>query len=173
MNTIVITVDGQPVHEISVVSDDVNAADNLADKAAQVIKKGAKVRKGDKVGKVTSTLMAKPGHALVEWGDGMTHERKDELAPAHPGPLSPAEWLEKQSIEVDESQYFSSPKEWLSIEDLLGRYAAHVAKYTARNVRHEAASLTRQYAGQPDRMHNAIMNIRFQDIYPEAKNKTP
>ena len=93
MNTIVITVDGQPVHEISVVSDDVNAADNLADKAAQVIKKGAKVRKGDKVGKVTSTLMAKPGHALVEWGDGMTHERKDELAPAHPGPLSPAEWL--------------------------------------------------------------------------------
>lgn len=46
------------------------------------------------------------------------------------GPLSPAEWLEKQSIEVDESQYFSSPKEWLSIEDLLGRYAAHVAEYT-------------------------------------------
>lgn len=56
---------------------------------------------------------------------------------------------------------------------VLAEYAEYVSKYTARNVRHEAASLTRQYAGQPDRMHNAIMNIRFQDIYPEAKNKTP
>lgn len=129
MNTIVITVDGQPVHEISVVSDDVNAADNLADKAAAAIKKGARVRKGDKVGKVASTLTAKPGHALVEWGDEITHERKDELAPAQPAPLSPAEWLECRNKEKYGKDFPAGSMPAYGMEEMAGmlaEYAAHI-----------------------------------------------